>query len=69
MSLLSGGSLSVGLPITCLISVFLLSDMFLMRLLAGASLSVGFPITFLSLSLPAEGFFLNKTTFWGEAFC
>ena len=69
MSLLSGGSLSVGLPITCLILVFLLTDMFLMRLLAGASLSVGFPITCLSLSLPAEGLFLNRTTFWDEAFC
>ena len=65
MSLLSGGSLSVGLPITCLILVFLLTDMFLMRLLAGASPSVGFPTTCLSLSLPAEGLFLNRTTFWG----
>ena len=40
-----------------------------MRLLAGASLSVGFPTTCLSLSLPAERLFLNRTTFWGEAFC
>ena len=69
MSLPSGGSFSVGLPITCLILVFLLTDMFLMRLLAGASLSVGFPITCLSLSLPAEGLSLNKTTFWSEACC
>ena len=69
MSFLPGGSLSFGLPITCLISVFLLTDMFLMRLLAGRSLSVGFPITCLSLSLPAEGLFLDKITFWGEACC
>ena len=69
MGLPYGGSLSVGLPITCLILVFLLTDMFLRRFLAGASLSVGFPITCLSLSLPAEGLFLNRTTFWGEAFC
>ena len=65
MSLLSGGSLSIGLPITCLILVFLFTDMFLMRLLAGVSLSVGFPITCLSLSLPVEG---GKTPFWGESF-
>ena len=69
MSLLSGGSLSVGLPVTCLSLVFLLRDTFLMRLLAGASLSVEFPITCLCLSLPVEGHFLNKTPFWGEAFC
>ena len=69
MSLLSAGSLSVGFPITCLILVFLLTDMFLMGLLAGASLSVGFRIICLSLNLPAEGLSPNGTTFWGEAFC
>ena len=68
MSLPSGGSFSIGLRITCL-SFSLPVD----RHVLNEAPCWGEPFCrvsdYLFESLPAEGLFRNKTTFWGEACC
>ena len=58
MSLPSGGSFSIGLPITCL-SFSLPVERH----------SVGLLLTCLSFSLPVDPHVLNETACWGEPFC